>query len=181
MATAYPSFQSFPRTEPPPAFTHDLVAVFAEHRPMIDTIALTKGLTSDRVLTKIRKSLEAIGFEAETGKRQHEKIERPVFYGAQGKPTLRYEIDAYHPEWRCGLEVEAGRAGRGNAIYRDLIQAMVMAQVDWLALAVPVSYKHKSNKRDVSSKDYDKACAVAEVLYGHSRFVMPYNLIVIGY
>jgi len=59
-------------------------------------------------------------------KRKADKIERPVFYGENGIPTLRYEIDAYHPDWRCGLEVEAGRGWMGNAVYRDLIQAAVM-------------------------------------------------------
>jgi hypothetical protein len=32
--------------------------------------------------------------------------------------------------------VEAGRAWMGNAIYRDLLQALVMVQVDHLILAV---------------------------------------------
>jgi hypothetical protein len=60
---------------------------------------------------------------------------RPVFFGENGMPTLSYQIDAYHPEWRAGLEVEAGRAWMGNAIYRDLIQALVMVQVDHVVLA----------------------------------------------
>ena len=70
---------------------------------------LPKGLTSDDVLAVVRPDLVALGFEVEAGKKKEEKIERPVFYGENGVPAVRYEIDAYHAEWRCGMEVEAGR------------------------------------------------------------------------
>jgi hypothetical protein len=63
-----------------------------------------------------------------------------VFFGENGIPTLRYEIDAYHPEWKCGLEVEAGRGWMGNAVYRDLVQAAVMVGVEYLCLAVSNVY-----------------------------------------
>jgi len=104
-----------------------------------------------------------------------------VFFGEGGKASLLYEIDAYHPEWRCGLEVEAGRAILGNAIFRDLFQAMVMTDVDSLCLAVPNIYKYKSGGRGLNSKYYERTVAVAEALYGHSRVEMPYGLTVIGY
>lgn len=83
-------------------------------------------------------------------------------------PTLKYQIDAYHAEWRCGLEVEAGRAWMGNAVYRDLIQALIMVQVDHLVLAVPNAYKYKTSGRSVSSTDYASTVAVATALYGHT-------------
>lgn len=102
----------------------------------IGSEVLAKGLTSDAVLGVLHSQLEALGFQVEKGKVREQKIERPVFFGENGVPALRYQIDAYHPGWRCGLEVEAGRAWMGNAIYRDLIQALVMVQVDHLVLAV---------------------------------------------
>jgi len=43
---------------------------------------------------------------------------------------VRLLIDAYQPDWRCALEVEGGRGWMGNAVYRDLVQAMVIVQVD---------------------------------------------------
>lgn len=69
----------------------------------------------------------------------------------------------------------------GNAVYRDLVQAMVMVQVDVLALAVPLSFKYKSAGREVASDDFTNATKVAEALYGHSRFTLPYKLLLIGY
>ena len=94
------------------------------------------------MLKTLRPDLVDIGFNVEAGKKRKEKIKRPVFFGERGEPTLKYEVDAYHPDWRCGMEVEAGRAWMGNAVYRDLIQAIVMVQVDILILAVANVYKH---------------------------------------
>ena len=167
----------FPRTEPPPEYTDAIISSFENHRKEIGTIGQEDGLKSNEVLSTIRPSLENLGFDVEAGKKKHEKIKRPVFFGEGGDPTLKYEVDAYHAEWCCGLEVEAGRAWQGNAIYRDLIQAMVMVQVNVLALAVPNIYKWKSG----SSPDFDRTKSVAEALYGHSRVDLPYGLLLIGY
>ncbi|MEO0438969.1 MAG: hypothetical protein AAF098_18945 [Pseudomonadota bacterium] len=142
---------------------------------------MSAGIRSDGVLAELRSELLDLGFEVEQSKRADSKVRRPVFFGENGAPDLQYEVDAFHPGWRCGLEVEAGRAWMGNAIYRDLIQALVMVQVDVLALAVPLGYRYKSGGRTVVSKDYANACAVANALYGHSRIAMPYGLLLIGY
>jgi hypothetical protein len=155
--------------------------VFKKHESRIGTEGLTKGLTSNEVLTVIREDLVALGFQVEAGKQKEDKIERPVFFGENGHADLRYQIDAYHPEWGCGLEVEAGRAWMGNAVYRDLIQGLVMVQVDTLVLAVSNAYRYKSSGRNATSTDYQNTIGVATALYGHSRFRFPYRLLVIGY
>ena len=102
-------FSTFPRTEPPAIFVKDVVGVFRKHEKEISTESLPKGLKSDEVLKKLTPELVDLGFIIETSKKKVDKIERPVFYGENGVPTLRYEIDGYHPDWRCGLEIEAGR------------------------------------------------------------------------
>jgi hypothetical protein len=102
-------FSTFPRTGPPPGFTEDLVQVFINHEDEIATEANSKGLNSDEVLAMLADDLTGLGFEVEAGKKKENKLDRPVFFGENGLPTLRYEIDAYHPHWRCGLEIEAGR------------------------------------------------------------------------
>lgn len=174
-------FSSFPRTQPPPSFVPELVAVFLQHEGNISTVALDKGLKSDDVLAVLRDDLVGIGFDVESGKSKADKIERPVFYGENGIPTLRYQVDAFHSGWHCGLEIEAGRAWMGNAVYRDLIQAMVMVEVDHLCLAVPNEYKYRTGGRVTRSTDYLNTVAVAEALYGHSRVKIPYGLTVVGY
>lgn len=176
-------FTSYPRTEPPPFFIAEVVEAFRLVEASISTSALTKGLTSDLVLAELRPPLKAAGFQIEAGKLRADKIERPVFYGENGQPALNYQIDAYHPRWRCGLEVEAGRAWMGNAVYRDLVQALVMVQVDHLVLAVPNAYKYQNKKsgKTVTSTDYDNTVSVANALYGHTRMRLPYGLTVLGY
>ena len=129
----------------------------------------------------LRDDLTALGFTVEGGKQKARKIQRPVFYGENGVPTLHYEIDAYQPEWRCGLEIEAGRGWMGNAVYRDLVQALVMVDVDYLILAVANTYRYTSSGRSAVSHDYDNARAVAQAIYGHTRVRMPYGLLVLGY
>ena len=170
-------YHYFPRTEPPPDFLAPLVDVFVGHESEISTEKRAKGLTSDAVLAVLADDLLDLGFEVERGKKQAQKIHRPVFFGEGGEATLKYEVDAYHSAWRCGLEIEAGRAWMGNAIYRDLIQAMVMSGVETLVLAVSNIYKYKGGP----SHDYDNTIRVAEALYGHSRFALPYTLALVGY
>lgn len=174
-------FSTFPRTETPPSFTAQLIEAFRTREASIATVGREKGMTSNQVLSTLAADLVTLGFVVEQGKAQADKIKRPVFFGENGAPALQYEIDGFHPQWRCGLEIEAGRAWLGNAIYRDLIQALVMVDLSVLALAVPNGYRRKSLGRTVVSKDYEGTCAVADALYGHSRVKMPYRLIVIGY
>ena len=175
-------FQSFPRTEPPPRFVPEIVAVFSKHELRIATESLEKGLTSDQVLSVVRPDLVKLGFDVEAGKQRKQRIERPVFFGTDGEPTLRYEIDAYHYEWKCGLEVEAGRAWMGNAVYRDLIQSAVMVNVDHLIIAVPNQYKYKNKAgRLLVSPDFKRTVTLSEAIFGHTRLRLPYGLTVIGY
>ena len=69
----------------------------------------------------------------------------------------------------------------GNTVYRDLIQALVMVNVDHLILAVPIVYKYQSQRKKMVSREYESAKTIADALYGHSRIAMPYGLTMIGY
>ena len=68
----------------------------------------------------------------------------------------------------------------GNAVYRDLVQAMVMVDLDHLILAVPLLYRYASGSWDTGSEHYDNTVSVADKV-GHTRVRMPYTLTVIGY
>ena len=120
-------------------------------------------------------------FAIEQSKTSAGKIRRPVYFGESGVPSLAYEIGGFHAEWRCGIEIEAGRGWMGNAVYRDLVQALIMVNVEHLVLAVANTYKYVSSGKAAMSKDYDNTLSVAEALYGHSRVRMPYGPTVIGY
>lgn len=174
-------FSTFPRTQAPPHFVPSLIAQFQANEPTIGTLHLQKGLTSNEVLAVLRPHLVAEGFDVEAGSKFEDKIMRPVFFGENSQPALQYQIDAWHPDWKAGLEIEAGRAWMGNAIYRDLIQALVMVEMEYLFLAVPNSYRYKASGKVTESRDYDRTVAVAQALYAHSRVAMPFSLCVVGY
>ena len=174
-------FSTFPKTRTPPLFVKSVVDVFEKHWDRIGTTHLAKGLKSDEVLAVLYSDLTALSFRVEAGKKRADKILRPVFYGENAEPDLQYEIDAWHEEWRAGLEIEAGRAWLGNAIYRDLVQALVMVEMEHLIVGVPQEYHYNTGGRPTVSKDYENARSVAQALYGHSRIVMPFSLCVIGY
>jgi hypothetical protein len=122
----------------------------------VGTLNRPKGLRGNEVLAVLSEGLAALGFQIEKGKLRDEKIDRSVFFGENGEPSMRYQIDAFHPGWRCGLDVEAGRAWMGNAIYRDLVQASVMVDVEHLVLPVSLGYRYQSGGRAVVSNDYAK-------------------------
>ena len=139
-------FLSYPRTQPPPDFVSKIVGVFRTHQETIGTLTLSKGLTHDAVLAE-STDLLALGFAIEQSKTSAGKIRRPVYFGESGIPSLAYEIDGFHAEWRCGIEIEAGRGWMGNAVYRDLVQALIMVNVEHLVLAVANPYKYLSLAR----------------------------------
>lgn len=147
---------------------------------MICTISLEKGLTSNAVLAQVRPDLSSLGFTVEN-EPSGVKIKRPVFFGENGAPDLQYEIDAFHAEWHCGLEIEAGRAWMGNAVYRDLIEALVMVELDCLVLAIPNRYRYQSGGRSTRVKIMKIPARWRDALFGHSRIRMPYRLVLIGY
>jgi len=136
---------------------------------------------SNAVLGFIRTDLEAIGFDVEKSKKSSDKIFRPVTFGINGNPQLKYEIDAYNNETRVGVEIEAGRGVKGNAIYRDLILGMMMTNVDHLVIAVANEYKYNSNNKQMVSKDFDKCVKICNALSGHTRVQLPYTITIIGY
>jgi hypothetical protein len=171
-------FTSYPRTEPPPIFIGEIVETFRNHEAEIASELVSQQLKSDEVLRIVAGDLAEMGFLVETGKASKQIIDRPVFFGENGEPTLRFEVDAYHSGWQCGLEIEAIRGIRGGALYRDIVQALAMVGVKHLCIAIRnVSHWGKSGR----SRDYLVACETAQALYGHSRLAMPYGLTLIGY
>jgi hypothetical protein len=173
-------YQTFPRTRVPPPFVEKVVQAFRNHEPAIST-SLNKGLDSNQVLQEIRDDLVSLGFRIEKGKVIAGKVRQPVLFGENGKIEVPYDVDGYHPDWKAVLEVEAGRGIMGNAIYRDLIRACVMAEVEYLVLAVANHYHYKSSNKETTSDDYDLALKQLHTLYGHDTFRLPYGLVLIGY
>lgn len=179
MAETRTSFRSFPSTQPPPEIVQRVVEVFEQNHEAIAPASAGNRFGSNKVLAVLRNDLVATGFDVELSKKDADKLQRPVFFGEGGRPSLHYEVDAYHPGARCGLEVEAGRGlSGGNAFYRDIVQAMVMIDVDHLIICLLHRYSGGSGR---GSSDYAKAVSIAESIYAHNRVKLPFGLTVIGY
>jgi hypothetical protein len=133
--SVYPVWKSYPFHLAAPDWSAEVIATFTDARSDIDS-QVHQGLPSDGVLRRIRSALEAQGFQVEVGKKDKDKIHRPVLFGDNGETRVRYEVDAYHPGHRVVVEVEAGRGAANNADYRDLVRASLMVDADYLVLAM---------------------------------------------
>ena len=170
-------FMTFPVTVPPDPIFLRTVRVFQKHEREVSSTRGNISHTSNQLLAVLASDLKKIGWEVESGRKKDQKILRPVLFGENGMPDRTYEIDAYHSKTKCGLEVEAGRAFLGNAVYRDIVRAMVMVDVERFVIAVAKEYTHKCG----TSKDYDSAKDVGRLLYSQTRVKIPYQLAIIGY
>ena len=142
-----------------------------------------KRMESNDVLSVLADDLEhRMGFIVERGKKRPGRIPRPVFFGDEGSYLRTYEIDAFESDSGIALEVEAGRATMGNAIYRDLIQGSLIVDARFLALAVPLEYRYQSGARIAHEPSYTKTYSVVEAIYGSPRLALPFEgLLLIGY
>lgn len=140
-------------------------------------------MESNDVLRVLADDLETkMGFTVERGKKRLGKLPRPVFFGDEGSYLRTYEIDAFEPTNGIALEVEAGRATMGNAIYRDLIQGSLMVDAQFLALATPLEYRYQSGPRLAREPSYAKTYSVVEAIYGSQRLALPFEgVLLIGY
>jgi hypothetical protein len=105
-----------------------------------------------------------------------------VLFGELGKEDMAYEVDAFHGGDGIALEVEAGRGARGNAVYRDLIEASLLVDADYLVLGVLQEYRHKSGGRPIVVRSYTDARSVLDAIYASNRLQLPFKgVLLIGY
>jgi hypothetical protein len=176
----YPLFTYYPRWQRPPEWVAQLAAIFSEHQPSTDS---RSGATvSNEVLRMVCSSLIAMGFQTESSKSSDGQLPRPVFFGENGVPTRQYKIDSYNPDLRIALEIEAGRAVAGNAIYRDIVQMALLVDVDYAAVAVPLAYRYSSAGKPQQTEPYRHCMSILEAIYGGRRLDLPFQaFLLIGY
>ena len=171
----------FPRSSPITPLGHKIVAVFEHVAGDIDSGLNDhligrdfKEATSDIILARVRPGLEQIGFKVEAGKKAAHKISVPVLFGRKGSATRSFEADAFHEAEGFVIEIEAGRAIANNQFLKDLFEACVMVDVNYLAIAVRNTYKR--------AKDFDTAHTFIDTLYSSDRLSLPLKgVLIIGY
>ena len=180
MAEPYPSWKYYPPRTRPPEWVEKVVTAFLGARDRLDTASIRS--TSDAALAVLRPGPEALGFEIGSGKKKTEKIRRPVLFGEQGSESLAYEVDGFQSEFGIALEVEAGRGARGNAVYRDLVEASLLVDARFLVLAVQTAYRHKTGGHDVTVQSYRDSRNLLDAIYASNRLQLPLEgILLIGY
>ena len=166
----------FPQSLEPSDLARRVVGAFEQFESEISSPKNT--LDSNGVLLKVRPELEALGFSVEIGKKRAEKITVPVLFGRNGKTAKSFDADAYHIEGKFVLEVEAGRAVSNNQFLKDLFQACLMVDVDYLGIAVRRVYE----AGNASGKDFETVVTFFETLYASRRLQLPLKgILIIGY
>lgn len=167
------SWQYFPKSTACPSFLVDTIGAFIEAE---DAISLKSSghLVSDEVLKRLRPSLVKLGYMVESGKSAEQKIKIPVLFGPNGKIEKSFDADAHHLELKVVLEVESGRAVSNYQFLKDLFQACVMFDIEYLAIAVRNDYR--------GSDDFKKVTSFIETLYVSPKFKLPLTgVLIIGY
>jgi hypothetical protein len=164
----------FPRSVKPVSLATDVVQSFVSVYP--DIKSTTHTLTSNEVLAKVGPLLAERGFTVETGKKKDEKIYVPVLYGNNGEVAKAFEADAHHIEGKFVVEVEAGRGVVNNQFLKDLFQACMMDEINYLAIAIRNIYGN------TNSPDFERVITFFETLYASNRINLPLKgILIIGY
>jgi len=165
-------WQYFPKNMEPPDILKQVIEVFNSISLTVDSSKY--GYPSDKVLDFVRPSLQELGFQVETGKKASQKIKVPVLFGLNGTLDKWFEADAYHKTERAVVEIEAGRGVANYNFLKDLFQACMMYDVEYLALAIRNIYKNR--------KDFDTVLTFMDTLYISDRLKLPLRgVLVIGY
>lgn len=131
-------------------------------------------LTSNQVLAFLRPALRKLGYAVESGKKRDEKIDVPVLFGRNNSVDKSFYADALSADRRIVVEIEAGRAVDNNQFLKDLFQACMMFEVEYLILAVRNKYRNQP--------DFERICTFFETLYISNRIKLPLKgILLIGY
>lgn len=172
---AYPDWSYFPRRTEAPSWVNKFVGVIRGSRSEIESF-LHKKLESDEILAAVRSKLVDQGWEIETGKKDVDKIFRPVLFGDGGISKVNYEIDGWNPLHKVVLEIESGRGWQGNAFFRDLIRSSLIQGTDYLAVGLRTSYSYAKVK---NQNDYAKARDQMDAIFASGRLQLPFEGILI--
>ena len=165
-------YQFFPRSRGVTAEIQEVINSFKAIEAQIDSS--TSELKSNEVLQIVRPYLEQLQYTVETGKGVNEKIDVPVLFGQDNKIAKSFYADALSADGRIVIEVEAGRATENNQFLKDLFEACMMFDVEYLVLAVRNVYR--------SHYDFDRVYSFLETLYISNRLHLPLKgILLIGY
>ncbi len=166
------NWQYFPKSDKIPNHLTEVINVFEEEKDNIDSE--NNQYSSDEVLSFLRVGLERIHYQVEKSKKQVDKIHVPVLFGKNGGLDKYFEADGLNTETKTVIEVEAGRGVTNHQFLKDLFQASVMNDIDYLVISVRNIYR--------TSRDFEKVISFIDTLYASNRLILPLSgILIIGY
>ena len=165
-------FQFFPRSQGITNPMQEVISCFEKEVQLIKSPDFN--LSSNEVLEIIRPHLEKFGFICETGKAAYQKISVPVLFGYNNKIDKAFNADAVSADGKIVIEIEAGRATENNQFLKDIFQACMMFEVEYLVIVVRNVYR--------GHKDFEIIHTFLETLYISNRLHLPLRgILLIGY
>lgn len=165
-------FQFFPRSQGITPKIKSIIDCFEEVNDNIDSDF--NNLNSNSVLKELEEPLRKLGFKVETSKAKNDKIDVPVLFGFNDQIDKCFNADALSDDGKIVIEVEAGRATENNQFLKDIFQACMMFEVEYLVIAVRNTYR--------THKDFDIVYTFLETLYISNRMHLPLKgILLIGY
>ncbi len=165
-------YQLFPRSHGTSPDIKAVIDCFTKISDQIDSEV--HHLKSHQVLNTLRPLLEKLNYSVEKGKSRNEKIHVPVLFGQNNQIDKSFNADALSGDRKIVIEVEAGRAVDNNQFLKDIFQACMMYEVEYLILAVRNNYR--------GSDDFSKIYIFLETLYISNRLNLPLKgILLIGY
>jgi hypothetical protein len=165
-------YQLFPRSF---GITEDIKAVIACFEKNYEHIkSPDHNLNSDGVLKVIAEDLKLLNFKVEESKASIDKIKVPVLFSLNNRIDKFFDADAVSADGKIVIEVEAGRAYRNNQFLKDIFQACMMPNAEYLVIAVRNHY--------YNSDDFKSIFQFLETLYISGRLQLPLKgIVLIGY
>lgn len=165
-------YQYFPKSCSVPDELRGLILLFQNKEYQITSAKYQ--LPSNDVLHILSDDIAALGYQVETGKKAVDKIKVPVLFGRNGSLEKYFEADCYNQEAKVVIEIEAGRAVTNYQFLKDIFQASVMHDVDYLTIAVRNLYRKQ--------KDFEIVTNFLDTLYASNRLELPLKgILEIGY
>lgn len=165
-------YQLFPRSF---GITDEIRAVVSCFEKNYEKIkSPVHNLSSDGVLKVLSEDLKALNFRVEESKASVDKIKVPVLFSFNNRIDKFFDADAVSADGKIVIEVEAGRGYRNNQFLKDIFQACMMPNAEYLVIAVRNHY--------FNSDDFKSIFQFLETLYISGRLHLPLKgIVLIGY
>lgn len=173
------NYQFFPRSHGVIPKMRDIINCFKK----VDEERNTNvHIVSNDMLALVRPHLKELHFTVETGKSANKQIYVPVLFSENDQVDKYFAADALSEDHKIVIEVEAGRAVRNNQFLKDIFQACMMYEVEYLVIAVLNEYTYNSNGKPQTSHDYQLIKTFLETMYVSNRMQLPLKgILLIGY